>query len=43
VMLLHDRLVSRPTLAAPAEPTRIVVEDTVRTSLGEPALAVEGG
>ena len=28
-MLLHERLVARPTLAAPLEPTRVVVGETV--------------
>lgn len=39
VMLLHDRLVSNPTLAAPAVATRVVVGDTVRNRPSEHALA----
>ena len=42
VMLLHERLVAHPAVAAAAEPTRIVVGDAVRTSLREPVLAGEG-
>ena len=41
VMLLHDRLVARPSLAEPAEPTRVVVGASIRRSLSEPALAAE--
>jgi asparagine synthase (glutamine-hydrolysing) len=40
VMLLHERLVARPALAEPAEPTRVVVGDTVRQPGGEPAYLV---
>jgi asparagine synthase (glutamine-hydrolysing) len=42
VMLLHERLVERPTLAAPAEPTRVVVGDAVRRAGDEPAALVAG-
>jgi len=38
-MLLHERFVARPTLAAPAKATRIVVGDSVRGSVPEPAAA----
>jgi asparagine synthase (glutamine-hydrolysing) len=44
VMLLHDRFVERPTLAARAEPTRVVVGDQVRHVGAEPAyLLAEAG
>jgi hypothetical protein len=44
VMLLHDRFVERPTLAARAEPTRVVVGDQVRHAGAEPAyLLAEAG
>jgi asparagine synthase (glutamine-hydrolysing) len=45
VMLLHDRLVARPTLAAPVEPTKMVVGDTVQPSAPRPAdlVAAETG
>ncbi len=44
VMILHDRFVERPALAAPAEPTRVVVGDRVTQSGPEPAfLAAEAG
>jgi hypothetical protein len=44
VMLLHDRFVDRPALAAPAEPTRVVVGDQVRHSGTELAyLLAEAG
>jgi asparagine synthase (glutamine-hydrolysing) len=39
-MLLHERLISGPTLAEPAEPTRVVVGASVRGP-SEPALAAE--
>jgi asparagine synthase (glutamine-hydrolysing) len=43
-MLLHDRFVERPVLAAAAEPTRVVVGNRVRQSGPEPAyLAAEAG
>ncbi len=42
VMLLHDRLVARPGLAEPAEPTRVVVGASVRGH-SEPALVAEAG
>jgi hypothetical protein len=37
-MLLHDLLVAEPRLAAPSEPTRIVVGDRVEAGVraGEP-------
>ncbi len=38
VMLLHESLVASPRLAATAEPTRVVVGDTVREWPSEPAL-----
>lgn len=41
-MLLHDRLVDRPALAAPAEPTRVVVGDRVRHSGSEPVYLAAG-
>ena len=42
VMLLHESLVASPRLAATAEPTRVVVGDTVREWPSEPAyLAAE--
>jgi asparagine synthase (glutamine-hydrolysing) len=43
VMLLHERLIANPRLADRAEPTRIVVGNSVLASLDQPALAMEGG
>jgi asparagine synthase (glutamine-hydrolysing) len=42
VLILHDRLVARPTLAPPAEPTRVVVGDQVRDSGPEPVSLAAG-
>jgi hypothetical protein len=35
IMLLHDRLIARPSLAEPLTPTRVVVGDSVRRTLAE--------
>ncbi len=45
VMLLHDQLVAAPTLAAPVEPTKVVVGGSIRASVPEPGdlVAAETG
>jgi asparagine synthase (glutamine-hydrolysing) len=41
-MLLHEQLVERPALAAPAVPTRVVVGDAVQPAGDEPAVLAAG-
>ncbi len=42
VMLLHDRFVERPALAPSAEPTKVVVGETVQATGSEPAYLAAG-